>query len=359
MPIFKSSLVILLFTLFVTDRMKPSEYYKWKYSTTAHRLLQLEEDYSKGIITDRQYKILDDLIDSAKERLGPYLQAHSSLGEAEAKVVFETIDSVLTEQFFIVCILMDKLSDALRPRQLNQLSCTPYLPGYRREFCQKNQTAQYYSIDCDLGAFLYISIGEVLGLPLHVIEVPGHNFVRRRFTDQKYMNWDNNSGNVCTDDDFRKGLTPTIKRPFNIEAERRCHFLTDMDQDDITGYYLSLIAIGLSKQHKYAAAEDLYVKSVKHRPYDAFSLNNLSWMYLTVPAFKSKANYQKAYELSVVVDSLLPDEIEYRDTYSCACAGVGYFQKAIQIEKTARNKPTRIEGYKRNKSCLDQGETIW
>lgn len=82
-------------------------------------------------------------------------------------------------------------------------------------------------------------------------------------------------------------------------------------------------------------------------------------MYVTVPEFKNKVKYQEAYRLSRKIDSLLPSEIEYRDTYSCTCAAVGLFEKAIEVEKTARNKPIRLEGFKHKKTCLDLGETIW
>lgn len=82
-------------------------------------------------------------------------------------------------------------------------------------------------------------------------------------------------------------------------------------------------------------------------------------MYLTVPQFKNSKTSQRAYQLSTKVDTLMPREIEYRDTYSCACAAIGDFKKAIEVEKTARNKEKRIKGYLTGKTCLQLGETIW
>jgi hypothetical protein len=105
--------------------------------------------------------------------------------------------------------------------------------------------------------------------------------------------------------------------------------------------------------------EKIYRVAIMAHPYDVLAMNNRSWMYLTLPDFKKPAYDKEAYRLSKLVDQSLPSSIEYRDTYSCACAGAGDFQKAIAVEKTARNKPKRIAGFGKRMTCLDLGETIW
>lgn len=368
MKVFKSSVIIffcLLNIATVTKNKISSNLYIPKYNTIGHRVLQLEEKYSnlpsdrKHIYFDNMYKIIDDLIDTTKHRLKPFLQSNFPVRKNEAAIILKTIDSVLIEQYFVVCIKVESLSDALTPKKLNEFTCYKYLPGYRGEFCQRHLNSNYFGIDCDLGAILYASIGEALALPIHVIEVPDHNFVRWRFSDHDYINFDNNSANIYPDDTFRQGLSPTASQDFSIEEETKSHFLQDMTENDIKGYYLAIIAISLSHQGRYLETEKLYKEAVSYRPYDALAMNNLSWMYITVPEFKSDLYYQQAYRLSQMVDSLLPRSIEYLDTYSCACAGIRDFENALKIEVRARNKPSRIKGYKEGKTCLEIGETIW
>lgn len=342
-----------------------SSKYVCKYQTTAHSLIQLEEKYSnlpteeKRNYYDNMYSIVDKLIDSAKIRLHPFLNPNLRIEENKAQTILKTIDSLLTEQYFVVCIKVEKLSDALSPRKLNEFSCYKYLYGYRSLFCQKNPNAKYYGIDCDLGAILYVSIGEVLNFPIHMVEVTGHNFARWRFSDNSYMNFDNNTGKVYTDDDFRLGQTATMSTGFTPGEEIGCHYLTDMNREQVTAYYMSTIAITLSQNERYAESENLYKEAIRIRSYDALAMNNLSWMYLTLAQYNNHNYYNEAYRLSEKVDKILPSSIEYRDTYSCACAGVGKFKKAVEVEKLARNKPDRIEGYNKGMTCLELGEKLW
>ncbi len=361
----KIGLILIILISFTETNAQDNMRYSCRYSTTSHRLLRLEEKYSKLLAVEKNsfydpmYQKIDLLIDSAKIRLKKIISKDSIIPYDIALKILATIDSILTEQYFLVCIKVEKLSDALTSKSRKDFKCVEYLQGYRSEFVKIHPTSKYYGIDCDLGAFLYLSIGEMLKLPLYVVEVPGHNFIRWQFPDKTYINWDNNSGKSYSDDAFRQGDTPTISKSFTPKEERLNHFLTNLSQNDITGYYLSIIAIELSHQGRYSETEQLYLQAIAYRPYDALSSNNLSWMYVTVAQFKNAEIYQKAYKLSVKVDSLAPKEIEYRDTYSCACAAIGKFNEAIIIEKKARNKVKRIEGYKLKKSCLDLGERIW
>ncbi len=330
-------------------------------TTLAHELLALEEMYSDlpedekvPLFKSRQKKI-DELMDAAKKKFGSNINSEM-LSEDEVISIFKTIDSLLTEQYYLVCIKVERLSETLTPRKLSEFDCVKHTPGFRGKFLRQNNSSFYYGIDCDLGAILYASIGEILNFPIHIVEVPNHNFVRWEFKNESFINWDNNSGKVFNNNDFRNGLTPTSSSTFDTQEERLNHYLESMKKDEFKGYYISLIASSLAEKGFYLKAEELFKKAISYRPYDALACNNLSWMYVTVPIFKNDSNYKKAYELSSKVDKQLPRNITYKDTYSCACAAVGEFKKAIRIESDAYNKQLRIEGFTEKKTCLDIGE---
>lgn len=336
-----------------------SNEYISRYNTTSHKLLKLEEKYSylseaeKRNYYDSKYKKLDELIDVSKIRLGNFTKVQTSSDIDDVTHILKTIDSLLIEQFFIICVRVHRFSDALTPKKMDKFECVKSYHEYGASFYNNYPDSKYYGIDCDLGSLLYLSIGEVLNLPLRFVEVPEHNFIRWEFTDKTYVNWDTNKGRVISDDDYRNGIGCLS---FTRKEEKLNHYLENMNQNEIKGYYLSLIAMLLSDQNRYLESQKLYLQAIEFRPYDALSCNNLSWMYLTEPFFNSDTYYQKAYELSLKVDSLLPKNITYKDTYSCACAGIGDFEKAIQIEKEAKDKKYRIDGYKHKKTCLDLGE---
>lgn len=334
-----------------------------RHNTIAHQLLQLERRHGVYLrpdstsYYDKRVNKLDQLIDHAIKRLK--LKNQTVYNRSQSEYILKLIDSILTEQYFIVCIRIEELSTALTPIKLTQLKCATYLPGYRRNFVLEHPDDDYFPIDCDLGAILYLSIGEIAGLPLSMVEVPGHNFIRWNFADHSYINWDNNSARVFPDDAFRQGRTPTASTSFDAEEEKNNHFLKNMTSEEVTAYYKTIIANNISHGTRYDVSEELYKQALFIRPYDAGALNNLSWMYVTVDQFKGSPYSDSAYLYSTRATSLVPKEIEYRDTYSCACAAIGDFDKAIKVEKTARSKATRIQGFQERKTCLQLGEKIW
>jgi hypothetical protein len=331
--------------------------YIQKYQTIAHKFIALDEaalKLNEGYRTDHfdsAYHILDRIIARSEAAITAIIKSPSSDNRADAIRILQSIDQVLLEENFVVCIQVENLSAGLTLANPKNLKCYQYRPNGSSTINDK-----HYCIDCDLSAMIFYSVGEVMHLPINFIEVPGHNFVRWRFSEMDYINWDNNSARTYTDDDFRDGRSPTSNEPFSRKEEENLHYLKDMSATEMEAYYNVIIAGILKNNQHYKEAEQRFLYAINSRPYDALAMNNLSWMYLTVPSFKDSATYQKAYNLSVKVDQLSPKSIEYRDTFSCACAAVGKFDSAIKVEKTARNKPERIKAFEAGKTCLDLGE---
>lgn len=60
--------------------------------------------------------------------------------------------------------------------------------------------------DCDTRTSLYLAVAEVSGLPLSAVYHPDHVFVRWRFPNGKYLNWETTQGVVTYDDDYERFL---------------------------------------------------------------------------------------------------------------------------------------------------------
>lgn len=383
-----TSLVLLPFanSFINADSIKNQIRYVWRYQTISHQLLKIDEDISsipeadKYKLFDKKYALLDNLIDSATVTIEVVKKIRFLSAYERAITTLRRIDEVLTRMNFIVCIGTKDLAHALTPIRI-PLGCPIYVVPdsidhsadefyfsscFNRklqiritksgwEHFRKNRENDYYLIDCDISALLYLSIAEVNNLPIQMVEIPGHNFVRWRIDKGEYINWDNNTARVYADFDFRNGLTATSTTKITPEEEKSNRFMEDMTRHQIKGYYLTLAAETLKERKKFLDAESYYKEAIKLRPYSSHTLNNLSWMYLTIAEFKSEKNYREALRLSKIVDSLSPLDSNFRDTYGCACAAVGDFAKAIELERNAQDDSVQIKGYLNKKTCLDLG----
>ncbi|MDO5970873.1 hypothetical protein Q4Q35_13755 [Flavivirga aquimarina] len=223
------------------------------------------------------------------------------------------------------------------------------------EYFKNNPSNNYCRMDCDLGALIYVSIGQLNNLKMHLVETNGHNFVRYEYSDKKYINWDNNSAQIFTDVEFQKGLTPSSSSTLTEDEIKKGHFLQNMPIEEIIGYHYTNTSRLAKENLKITKALEHLKQAVKIRPYSPLALNNLSWLYLTTKELESPENYNRALELSKRVDDILPRDAGYKDTYSCACAAIGNFKEAIRLGIIAGSSPLQIKGYKGSKTCLEMG----
>ena len=319
-------------------------------------MLRMEEhisalaDTSKIRFFDRRYELLDWIISNGVAKIESLQLDADYKARKEAIVTLETIDLALKESGVLICIPTVTMSEGLTTKRLSEFNCKKY------RYARNGQLRSFYGVDCDIGAFLYLSIGEVLQLPLSMMELPNHNFIRWQLNQIQHINWDNNSALIFNDDELQLGLSSTDGVTLTTRAERSSRFPLKMDEQEVVGYYCTIIADMLRKQGRYREAIVHYEKAIEIRPNSTFAMNNLSWMYLTVAELECEENHHKALQLSERVDRISPSNKTNKDTYSCACAAVGDFEKAIKVEKLAFNKDYKIEGFKKGLTCLELGE---
>lgn len=211
----------------------------------------------------------------------------------------------------------------------------------------------YNKYDCDIGSLIYFSIGEKIGLPIYIVEAPGHNFVRWELNNHEHINWDVNTGKDYSDDDFRNGNTPTSTKKLTIYTEMHSYFLKNLPINYFIGYYYGLLAYKLNKKGKLDIAEIYYKQSIQLYPYAFLSMNNLAWMYVTNEKYISRDYANQATNLTLFIVNSYPEDINSIDTLSCCYAAQGNFEQAIFEEKKAYSNKQKIEGFKNKKTCLD------
>src|SRR5262245_26806216 len=153
-----------------------------KYNTIAHEILNIES--ASSLVTGEMYQFVDDLIDKARARI-PHRIKYSL---DEIRVALRTIDEILIEKNVVYPAnesgmgYVDQLSDGLRPRKMNPAEITALAEHRhnkrRAERIRANASQPFYVNDCDTTSFLYLAVAEILGMPLFLVELPGHNFVR-------------------------------------------------------------------------------------------------------------------------------------------------------------------------------------
>ena len=134
--------VILAFPVLNLGVETSDSKYTSKYQTIAHEILDLEHDLGA---TDSDYKIIDSIIYEATKRI----EVKSSYTRSEAIKVLQTIHSILEERGFA-----------------------------SKVYLLFNHSLKKRGFDCSAYSITLLAIGEVLGLPLHPVRVPGHIFVR-------------------------------------------------------------------------------------------------------------------------------------------------------------------------------------
>ena len=140
--------------------------------TLAH--FQIAAERSLGATTN-DIILLEEFLSDAQSRIQkPRPQSHEY-----AVATLRKIDEMLKQHcFFPTKEGADLLSQALRTRK----------------------------VDCDLYTSLYMSIAQRCSLPLVAVECPEHMFVRWKFPDGKYINWETTQGLITEEEDYKKYL---------------------------------------------------------------------------------------------------------------------------------------------------------
>jgi tetratricopeptide (TPR) repeat protein len=319
----------------VTSEIK----YKPRYHTIAHRILELESE--AATVDDSMYQLLDTLIDEAKAKI-PRTAISEDRNERRKQVesILLTIDDILIRHNFIYPRDRKEdwtllLCDGLTPKTLKGSELEEILAQRHntRRVGRINRDKPFYLVDCDTASYLYLGIGEVLELPLSMIDLPEHNFIRWSFDPQSYLNWETMYGNFRSNYEYRLFLGDD---DLAEELYNRRVYLVAMSPQDVMGYCYSARALKWEKPElkNYRRATEDYETSIRMYPRTPFAFNNLAWILATCPDAKFRSG-QKAISLSQQAVSIYPDHAEYIDTLAAAYAEAGNFEKAVEIENRA------------------------
>jgi tetratricopeptide (TPR) repeat protein len=128
-----------------------------EYNTIVHEMLDIELEH---ISSQKSYARLDSILSVAAETLDIHVSRRRDERET-ALITFETIAKVIDAYGF--------------EYQKNGLLAAALITR---------------KIDCDGYSFLYLGVGEILGLPIKMVRAPAHTFVRWDLEGGDYINWE-------------------------------------------------------------------------------------------------------------------------------------------------------------------------
>lgn len=320
-------------------------------NTTAHQWLSREYEVlllSKNPPSPQDYEERLQRLDLLLEEMSTQLPRNGAPGNAPAEI-FGSIDRMLAQRGFICRIKTETLWDTLTPGLIPQNSYHNSRASDR--FLPRNQPLFPY--DCDTGSVLYLSLGERLGYPISMVEVPNHNFVRWRTGEGSYVNWDANHGRSYTDDEYREGEVPGVGG-FSFRPGGPDHYLKDLSPAQLEGYHVSIVAGSIdgskfpwTKLSWFLRVRDLFPSSPTLK-------NNIAWLIATQKALERSDLLELAIELASQAVEMKRDN-NFVDTLAAAHAARGEFEKAIAVERGGNNDPVRIQNYERRIKPTDPG----
>lgn len=327
------------------------------YSTVAHTILNLEtlvlSPKEKTVFNlDEKIKILNFLLSTCENRIGVQEQAkHFSV--EEAKFVLLQIDSVLAEQGYFTCIKVEYISHTLKRSSKSNFECALQTSNFYRKQCLQNFDS-IYKMDCDIGSFLYLSIAEVLKLPLKLIEVPKHNFVRWEFENGRYLNWDVNAIATFSNEEYRLGRTPASYIAFDSIQEKQNGYLKSKSLQQTIGYYSFVLGRNYKRQRNYIAARYYYQLAIELQPQHPLPKMCLAYLLTFHQSPKNKTELELANQLALEAARSCPKDNLYLETLACSFARLGKFDEALQaLQQSEKAKPELLQAFKNKKTGLE------
>ena len=309
------------------------EDYKPRYRTIGHHLLDEERD--AGDVTPAMYALLDSLIDEGLAALPPLSQDSTpSQSRAIALEAMRAVDCLLLRHGFVYPGhgAVQLLSDGLEPITFADPDDLGELRGQshnvrRRRFIEARGQGPFHVVDCDVAAYLYLAIAEVMGYPIHLVEIPQHNFIRWEIGAGEFVDFETMDGAESSDAYY------VASWQIDIRYVGRGGLLRSMDLEQTLAYHDVTVAIARSWRGDIPRMIDAYRRSIARDDTHALALNDLAWFYAAAQQ-REWRDGAEALRYALRAAALTGDG-DKLDTLACAYAQNGQFDKAIETEQSA------------------------
>ncbi len=290
--------------------------------TLAHELLSREHEVMRAVgdaDADLRHAAAVEALDAFLQRAVERVDALPP--DRRPGDLFHAIQSVFGEQGYVLRVPTLLLTDAL--------------------------TTNRY--DCDTGSFLFLSVAQRADLPLELVEVPEHNFVRW-VSEGSHLNWDINDATSYTDARYIDGWY--VSRHVDPDSDPTFGgYMVPHTRSHIDGYHDFLLGLYAGRANDAALKEQLLLRSIERRPGVGKSLAGLAWLYASHEDYTGDEHRRIALEYGRAAYERLPGDTFFQKVYSCALAANGRFDEAIAFERDHVANGWRLEQYAKGTDC--------
>lgn len=309
-------------------------------STITYQLLQYDTVLYGN--NNEEKLIFKDLMQTACKRIqAKYPSQKIATADGNmATEILSTIDSTFTDFKFLYLdndgtdIQFDFLTATLR----TDIHVRKYIMWdnqtniYRAHYWQKNPDLSCRLIDCDLYSEVYLGIGQMLGLPLSIVQLPGHFYIRWNFNSESYLPWDVTKG-VAYDNE------QNIANYARLTSYNKDSYFFNFSLNDVKAYYYALRAKQLTATGDFKnlnQAKTDYEQSLKLRANLPATYSSYVWLLIKNPALDKYIDYQKLHNYIDIALTKEPNTLYY-DAKACLYALSKDFKNAIATEQLALN----------------------
>ncbi|MBU90461.1 hypothetical protein CMO94_02870 [Candidatus Woesearchaeota archaeon] len=225
-----------------------------EFNTIGHIVLDIE---TKIGASAEDYRTLDDLIHKAKERIN----------------VEDTNDK------YAAIEAMKQIGDLLLDE------------GYGYGQSLFHQGLKSKRLDCNHSVFIYLSIAEVMGLPIVAVTAPEHGFIRWLNEEGQGINWETTTRQIWDN------MTYIDWRNIDFSSLQNGVFLRNLTRSEALAIAYNQVGIGFTQLREDEKAFDNYDQAIKLNPKfpEAYRNRGCNWF--------EKGNPDKAMEdLNVAID---------------------------------------------------------
>ncbi len=319
-----------------TETIRPaslSHKYHAKYHTIAHEIL--DDEVALGIVDKSMFDMLDNIVDWSIAAVPARTDSqYANLTHDQALAVLTAIDKVLYTHGFVypgyTMGWVDLLSDGLTPRTLYAAEVTSIEDvGYndrRLPDIKRIAPGPFYLVDCDIASFPFLGVGDALKMPIAMVNLPDHDFIRWNLGNGHFLDFETMTGQEIAPGSYdHHGQTP--------ESVKAGLFMSSWTREQTLGYHAALLAGKWSSINDYVRERDVGLYATALYPTLPDAWNAIAWagvMSDNQAVRRSTATLvaaKKAVATFEFADNL--------DTLACAYAEMGDWVLALRTEQRA------------------------
>lgn len=198
-----------------------------------------------------------------------------------------------------------------------------------------------FLVDCDIGAEILVSAGQLLGWDFRIKNMPKHTYLEWILRDGSAVNWDWTHGASYDDAYYTHSL-------LKVAIAHR-DYGRPLSLDEARAYYLGLIGAYAKDAKK---GRELLKQAISRIPFDPLTQNNYAWSFASHPDLELPSQDVMGFALASL--SSRPDDPNILDTVECLFAAKG--DRAIGLSVLAKAVASGRSGsYEKHRSQVENG----